>query len=259
MNSFVWITVIKTSGSAPRHAGAKMIVYENGKTYGTIGGGTLEFQAVEDAGKFLKTGLSGCKVYPLGPLLGQCCGGEVELFFEPVIKPKKIAVFGAGHIAEELVPMLKKLAFGITLIDERAERLNLAPFDIVDEKINELPSDAFKKIEFDNDLYIIVITHQHKHDEEIVEFCLDKPFKYLGMIGSKSKWEKFKARYKSRGFTNEAIGRITTPIGLDIGSETPFEISVSIVAEVINDISSSHNLGRRKRPENGAFKGPAKD
>lgn len=210
-----------------------MMVTGDGRTIGTIGGGALEFQAVQDAAEFLRSGEPGCKAYPLGPALGQCCGGEVELFFEPVISPRKIVVFGAGHIAVELVPMLKKLNFAVMLVDERAERLELPTFATADEKINELPEDAFKKIEFNGDLYIIVITHQHKHDEGIVEYCLDKPFKYLGMIGSKTKWEKFKARFRARGLTDEQISRAKSPIGLDIGSETPFEIAVSIVGELI--------------------------
>jgi len=231
--SFVWITVIKTSGSVPRNVGAKMVVYADGNISGTIGGGSLEHQAIQDAKEFLITGQAGCKAYPLGPLLGQCCGGDVELFFEPVKEPKKIVVFGAGHVAEELVPMLKKLGFEITLIDERAGRLQIKAFDAADQKINELPSDVYKDIDFNPELYIIVLTHQHKHDEGIVKYCLDKPFKYLGMIGSKTKWEKFKSRYKSHGFTEEQIARVRTPIGLEIGGDSPFEIGISIVAELI--------------------------
>jgi len=106
-------------------------------------------------------------------------------------------------------------------------------FDEVERKLADHPSDIFKDIEFDDELYIIVLTHEHKHDEEIVEYCLDKPFKYLGMIGSKNKWEKFKERFKARGFTREQILRVTTPIGLDVGSETPFEIAISISGELV--------------------------
>lgn len=235
---FTFITVTKTSGSAPRHVGSKMLVRGDGSVSGTIGGGALEHQAVKDAEEFLRTGIAGCKEYPLGPLLGQCCGGSVELFFEPFRQPREVVVFGAGHIAEELVPMLKKLGFSITLIDERPERLGLKTFDIADRKIEELPKDAFRKIEFRDDLFIIVLTHQHRHDEEIVAYCLDKPFKYLGMIGSRTKWEKFKARYKAKGFTRKQIARVKTPIGIDIESETPFEISISIIAELIRIINS---------------------
>jgi len=239
--SFAWATVVKVAGSAPRHVGSKMIICADGKIFGTIGGGALEHQVIADTAEVIKRGAAELKSYPLGPLLGQCCGGEVEIFIEPVLPKTEIVVFGAGHIAEELCPLLKKLNFRVTLIDERKERIELPTFQTVEEKLNELPSDALKKLKFDDNLYLIVITHQHKNDEEIVEYCLGKPFKYLGCIGSKTKWEKFKMRYKARGITDEQLARVTTPIGIDIGSETPFEIAVSIVAQLIqvNSIPSS--------------------
>lgn len=230
---FAWVTIVRVVGSAPRHVGAKMIVTGEGNIFGTIGGGALEHQIIADSKDIIKCGNAELKSYPLGAMLGQCCGGEVEVFIEPVFAKNEIVVFGAGHIAEELCPMLSKLGFYVTLVDERKERIELPTFAIADQRLNELPSDVLKKIKFHDDLHLIVITHQHKDDEEIVEYCLDKPFKYLGCIGSKTKWEKFKARYKARGFTEEQFSRVTTPIGLDIGSETPFEIAISIAAQLI--------------------------
>lgn len=229
---YVWATVVNVAGSAPRHLGAKMIVTKD-DSFGTIGGGALEHAVIKDARRHLGGSEPKTVNYPLGPLLGQCCGGEVDIFIEPVAPSRDVVIFGAGHIAEHLIPMLKELGFRITLIDERPERINLPAFDVAHAKLNELPSDALKDIDFSNSLHIIVLTHEHKHDEEIAQYCLDKPFRYLGMIGSRSKWEKFKGRYLSRGFTEEQIARVTTPIGLDIGSEGPFEIAVSIVAELI--------------------------
>ncbi|MFH0800418.1 MAG: xanthine dehydrogenase accessory protein XdhC [Pseudomonadota bacterium] len=229
---FCWVTIVKSSGSTPRGVGAKMIVTSNG-SFGTIGGGALEHRAMEDAREQMRRRTPECRSYPLGPLLGQCCGGEVDLFMEPVIPPKPVHVFGAGHIAEALVPMLAEVGFSVTLIDERPDRIGLPCFLNVPEKWNELPSDVFGRIKFNDETHIIVITHEHKHDEEIVRLCLDKPFKYLGCIGSRTKWEKFKARYRAQGVTDEQIRRVSTPIGLDIGAETPFEIAVAIVAELI--------------------------
>jgi len=230
---FAVATVTKVTGSAPRHLGAKMIITADGQIYGTIGGGTLEHQVISDAKDIIGRGTAELKSYPLGPMLGQCCGGEVDIFIEAALPKKEIAVFGAGHIAEELCPMLLKLNFHVTLADERKERIELPAFTNVDRILNEIPGDALRMIKFNDGLHIIAITHEHKHDEAIVEYCLDKPFKYLGCIGSKTKWAKFRERYKSRGFTEEQLKRVTTPIGLDIGSETPFEIAVSIVAELI--------------------------
>lgn len=226
------VTVVKTKGSVPRQVGAKMVVTAE-ESFDTIGGGALEHEVIKNAREQLLLGEPKTFSYPLGPLLGQCCGGEVEVFIEPILPLKGIIVFGAGHISEHLIPMLKKLGFHVTLVDERKERIDLPVFDGVDKKMNELPGDALRQISFNEKKYLIVLTHAHIHDEKIVEYCLDKPFKYLGVIGSKTKWAKFRERYKSRGFTEEQLKRVVTPIGIDIGGETPFEIAVSVIAELI--------------------------
>lgn len=244
--AFAWATVVNVKGSAPRQAGAKMII-TNRETFGTVGGGSLENEVIKDAREQLRLGDAKTSNYPLGPLLGQCCGGEVDIFIEPVLPKRKIVVFGAGHIAEHLLPMLKSMDYIVTLVDERKERIDLPAFAECDRKLNELPSDALKMIDFGDDLHLIVLTHAHLHDEEIVEACLSKPFRYLGLIGSLTKWEKFKSRYKSRGFSDEQIARVTTPIGLDIGGETPFEIAVSIVGELIQINSTPKGFGELKK------------
>lgn len=231
--TFALATVVKVTGSVPRHIGAKMIITADGKIFGTIGGGALEHQVISDAKDIIRRGTAELKSYPLGPMLGQCCGGDMDVFIEPTLPKREIIVFGAGHVAEAICPMLQELNFHVTLVDERKERIELLAFAKIDRRLNELPSDVLRTIEFNDDLHIIVITHEHKHDEAIVEYCLDKPFRYLGCIGSRTKWAKFKERYKARGFKEEQIARVTTPIGLDIGSETPFEIAVSVAAQLI--------------------------
>lgn len=243
---FCVLTVVKTKGSAPRHIGSKMIVTEDG-SFGTIGGGALEKRAIEDARAVILAKEAHCKNYPLGPLLGQCCGGEVDIFFEPVTLAMPVFVFGAGHISEALCPLLAAMGYKVTLIDERPERINLSAFDSVDSKWNELPSDVFGRIVFGSDTHIIVITHGHKHDEEIVRFCLDKTFKYLGCIGSRTKWEKFKARYRAEGYNDEQFGRVSTPIGLDIGAETPVEIAIAIAAELVKIGAKPNDCTREAR------------
>ncbi len=230
--AFAWATVVNVKGSAPRHLGAKMIVTHS-ESFDTIGGGALEHAVIKDTREQLRLGEPKTFNYPLGPLLGQCCGGEVDVFIEPVLPQREVFVFGAGHIAEHLVPMLKKLNFHVSLVDERSERINLPQFDMADTKLNELPTDTLKGMKFNDGLYIIVLTHAHIYDEEIVEYCLDKPLKYLGLIGSKTKWGKFRARYRAKGFKDEQFARVKTPIGLDIGAESPFEIAVSIVGQLI--------------------------
>lgn len=225
-------TIVKSQGSSPRHIGTKMIVTEDA-SFGTIGGGALEEKVIGDAREQMRLHSHTCKSYPLGAMLGQCCGGEVEIFFEPNFPKKPMFVFGAGHIAEHLCPMLMELGFYVTLIDERPERITLPCFEKVHEKWNELPDDIMKRIDFCDDTHIIVITHEHKHDEGIVRFCLDKKFNYLGCIGSRHKWKRFRERYHAQGIPDQLFERVSSPIGLDIGAETPFEISVAIIAELI--------------------------
>jgi xanthine dehydrogenase accessory factor len=136
-------------------------------------------------------------------------------------------------VAEKLCPMLAEAGFEVTLVDERAERLELPAFEGVPHRVCRLPGDFLPTLEFGGDLHIICITHRHVHDEEIARYCLGKPFRYLGVISSRTKWKAFCEGYKAEGFTDEQIGRASSPIGLDIGAETPFEIAVAIVAELI--------------------------
>lgn len=227
------VTIIETSGSSPRKEGTKMIVTKE-ENYGTVGGGALEHNAIKDAKEFLRLGESGKKKYSLEEGGIQVCGGSAELFFEPILPAREIIVFGAGHVAEKLVPMLKELNFNITLIDERDVQLSKPNFNNVDNKICKLPSDVLPDIKFHDDLFVIVLTHAHIHDQEIVRFCMRKPFKYLGVIGSKKKWGKFKEDYLKEGFTKDELSRVTTPIGLPIGGNTPFEIAISITSQLIS-------------------------
>lgn len=227
---FCWATVVKSEGSAPRQAGAKMIVTPEG-SFGTVGGGGLEHEVIEDARKAIRRRISELKQYSLTEDGIQPCGGRVEIFLEVATPPKRAVVFGAGHVAEKLCPMLSELGFDITLVDERADRIELPGG--VEDRVNKEPSDVLPSMEYGDDLHIISITHKHTHDEEIVRFCLDKPFKYLGLISSRKKWAFFKNHYIEHGFTEDQMSRVSTPIGLDIGAETPFEIAVAIAAQII--------------------------
>ncbi len=225
-------TVVKVTGSAPRHAGAKMIVTAS-ESFGTVGGGGVEHQAIDDARKILRRRSPELKKYDLTEQGIQPCGGEVEIFLEPIVPPKRIVVFGAGHVAEKLCPMLAEANFEVTLVDEREDRLAADAFKDVPHKINKLPGDFLPSLDFADDLHIICITHRHVHDEAIVRYCLKKPSRYLGVISSRSKWKLFSEKYKAEGFTDEQISHVSVPIGLDIGAETPFEIAVAIVAQLI--------------------------
>lgn len=228
--AFCWATIVEAQGSAPRHAGAKMIVTKD-TAYGTVGGGGLEHEAIEDARRAMRKRNSELRHYELSEQGIQPCGGAVSIFFDVVIPPRQALVFGAGHIAEKLCPMLAELGFDITLVDERSERIDVP--DGARQRLTMLPEKAMEQLLFDDETHIVVLTHKHVHDEAIVRSCLEKPFRYLGLISSRKKWELFKKRYLEEGFGEEQTARVSTPVGLDIGAETPFEIAVAIAAEII--------------------------
>ncbi len=240
-------TIVKAEGSTPRHIGSKMLVTQT-EIFGTIGGGTLEETVKKDARRIIKSGHPQTFSYSLDQENAgiQICGGSVEVYIEPVCAPADCFLFGAGHIGAEIVPLLEKLNFRITLIDERADRLKLSAFSNVHRQICALPDTALPQLEFHDQTHILIFTHAHIHDEKIVELCLNKPFKYLGLIGSRKKWEIFKQNFISKGFSEEQIKRVTTPIGLDIGAETPFEIAIAIAAEIVAINSTPKGFGKLK-------------
>ena len=230
---FCLATIVRAQGSAPRHVGAKMIVTRK-ESFGTVGGGGIEHRAIDDARELLRLKRSETRRYDLTADGGiQPCGGEVEIFFECVVPLSRIVVFGAGHIAEALMPMLPGLGFVATLVDERADRMELPAFACAPRKIFKLPGEALPAVEFDDELWILCLTHAHIHDEAIVEYCLDKPYRYLGLISSRKKWAHLCEGYRARGFSEEQLARVSTPVGLDIGAENPLEIAVAIAAELI--------------------------
>lgn len=225
-------TVVRVEGSAPRQAGAKMLVTAK-ESFGTVGGGGVEHRAIEDAREALRQRTPALQRYELTESGVQPCGGMVEIFLEPATVPLPLVLFGAGHCAEELMPMLAPLDFEVTVVDERAERLKLPTFAAARRRIAKLPHEAFAEVTFSDELHLICMTHAHQHDEAIVRHCLGKPFRYLGLISSRSKWALFRSRFREQGFSDEQLGRVTSPIGLDLGAETPFEIAVAIAAQLI--------------------------
>jgi len=231
---FAFTTVIDAQGSAPRHVGAKMIVCEDGTIYGTIGGGNLETHIIEAARQSLRTGKPQTVEMALGPALGQCCGGRVKVFIEPDERPDTLYLFGGGHVAKELCHIATPLGFRVTVIDARADWNNAQRFPLAQERLLEDGLEAVGHLPFESrQTYCAVMTHDHKADEDILRALLEKPVRYLGLIGSKTKWARFRQRYQARGIADSEIARVRTPIGLDLRAETPAEIAVSIAAELV--------------------------
>ncbi len=231
---FAFTTVIEAQGSTPRHLGAKMIVCEDGTIFGTIGGGNLETHIIAAARDSLRTGRPQQVEMALGPALGQCCGGRVTVFIDPDERPDRLYLFGGGHVGKELCHIATPLGFRVTVIDPRPEWNNETRFPLAHQRLLEDGLEALGHLPFEaRGTYCAVMTHDHRADEDILRLLLEKPVRYLGLIGSKTKWARFKQRYQARGIADGELTRVRTPIGLDLRAETPAEIAVSIAAELV--------------------------
>jgi xanthine dehydrogenase accessory factor len=231
---FALVTVTSAQGSTPREVGAKMLVPECGPFQGTIGGGQLERQVLEDARSCLANGVARSFHYPLGPKTGQCCGGVMEILVEPLGTEPRLYLFGAGHVGQALCHVLDDTPFTVELVDEREEWVN-AP---------SLPSSVLRHAGPWEDFvarapfherrtYVAVMTHQHDLDLEIVADLLRRPAAYLGLIGSEAKWDRFRMRLTSRGYAEAELARVRCPVGLPLGGKSPKEVAVSIAAELL--------------------------
>ena len=224
------VTVVRTSGSTPRSLGAKMIVHGDGRIEGTIGGGQLEYRAIELALETLEGGSAQYAELELTKELGMCCGGTASLFIEPLVTHPHLIVFGAGHVGEALARSATAAGFRVTAVDERESILreanlpaNCARVDLLDDP--ELP--------FGDGTFVMIATHDHALDQRLVERCLRQPVRWLGVIGSRRKAELMRQRLNHRGFEDRDVSRVRCPVGLAIGAETAEEIAVAIVAELI--------------------------
>ncbi len=225
--------VTETHGSTPAKAGAKMIVYEDGSSEGTIGGGNLESRVIEDAINSIAEGKAGNFVHNLTRDHNMCCGGKVCIYIEPVKKMKKLILFGAGHIGTQMSRFAVQLGFEVYLVDERENIFR----DTDSEQINIVAArhrDAIDTLEFDDNTYVFICTHLHEYDRDILANCMRLPHKYIGMIGSRRKVEVTKKLFLQNSLaTEEQLEEIDMPAGIDIGAVTPAEIALSILARII--------------------------
>jgi xanthine dehydrogenase accessory factor len=231
------VTVVRASGSTPREEGAKMLVRPDGSILGTIGGGGLEAQVIKEAVKVIKQGkpkrLHRSLTASEAEEEGMVCGGDLEVFIEPILTPPALYIFGGGHIALALVKMGKLVGFNITVIDNRAEFASAERFPEADVILADDFTKSFPKIKIDKSSYIVIVTHGHQHDEVVLEWAVATPARYIGMIGSKTKNETIFSHLLARGIPQEQLDRAHAPIGLEIEAQTPEEIAVSIMAELI--------------------------
>jgi len=235
--SGVLVTVVDKTGSGPTETGARMLVYPNGKTTGTVGGGELEKLAIEKAMQVFESGENCLEEYALEEYSGSgqptemICGGRAKLFFEYYEPRTNIYIFGGGHIGQALVYHLKKLDYKITVIDDRREILN--KIKGADSIIHEEFEEALDNEEVAPCSYFIIATYQHKYDGVVLNriFKSDWQPRYIGMVSSRSK-RKTIFENLQKEVDNPDLDLCYLPVGLDIGGSTPHEIAISIVAEI---------------------------
>ena len=246
----VLVTVETARGSVPRDAGAWMGVFAR-RVVGTIGGGHLEFQAIDRARRLLAAAHGDAvQEYALGPSLGQCCGGVVRLRFEqvgaadstalqsrlaPVLAP--LALFGGGHVGKALVDTLARLAFAITWVDSRDEIFpNDLPANVQCEHSDPVQGAVAALAPHSR---VLIMSFSHAEDLDVVAACLMRQreradLAYIGLIGSATKWATFRHRLAQRGFGAAELARVTCPIGLPgIAGKEPEVIAVSVAAQLL--------------------------
>ncbi|MGI0117221.1 xanthine dehydrogenase accessory protein XdhC [Zooshikella sp. RANM57] len=246
---FILVTMLATSGSTPRNAGTKMVITQN-DIFDSVGGGNLEYQIISVARKLLNdvNVQQYIEYFPLGPSLGQCCGGSTVVLFEKITESRvNTVLFGAGHVGKALVTILSELPCKIYWIDAREMMFPISiPSNVMVinsdnpvTEVSEMPANS----------YYLVMTHNHQLDFLICEAILKQNnFSYLGLIGSTTKWQRFQQRLKYKNFSEEIIGRIRCPIGLnEVPGKRPMEVAVSIAGEVINHYQK--NQSDRKKQQ----------
>ncbi|HDH58031.1 MAG TPA: xanthine dehydrogenase [Bacteroidetes bacterium] len=242
------VTVIRTQGSTPREVGAKMIITMDGKISGTIGGSAVEALVIEKAKEAILKGKVLRVEYNLDDVekasTGMICGGKMEFFIEPLKRFPRLYIFGGGHVGLALADMAAVLGYPHIVIDDRPEYTTSDRFPHALERHTGSFADLASRIEYVQPAYVIIVTRCHDTDLEVMRGVLGKPYEYLGMICSRKKRAEVFKILEEEGFSKEELGRVHAPIGLDIGSKTPAEIAISIMAEVIAEFQKERTTGR---------------
>ncbi|TRZ75515.1 MAG: XdhC family protein [Bacteroidetes bacterium] len=228
-------TVVSARGSTPLKAGAKMIVWENGQIYGTIGGGPVELAVIQDAVKVIVNRKPMLFKHELMEQHQMCCGGTMEIYIEPLMPQKKLFMFGGGHVGKALVRHAIGLDFDITVIDSREDVFNDWGMEGFNKVIGDFPR-VLPALPYDDGTFIVIATYDHPTDREVLAFCLRKPHYYLGMIGSRNKVRRISEEFLTEGIaTKEELDAVDMPIGIDINAVTADEIAISILARLISE------------------------
>jgi len=229
-------TVIRARGSVPRHETSKMLVFADGRIVGTVGGGELENRTIEEAKQVAHEGTPRVVTHTLvDPLHGDAgvCGGEVQVFIEPITPPPTLLIIGAGHVGRSLAHLAKWMGFRVVVTDDRAELCTREFFPDADEFVVGPVQETLAKLHVDHQTYVACVTRGYLFDVDALPVLLDTPTPYIGVIGSRRRWTMALNGLRQKGLSDESLTRVRAPIGLDIEAETPEEIAVSIMGEIV--------------------------
>lgn len=230
----VSVTLVDITGSAPQEQGARMLVTEGGIAYGTVGGGKVEARALEEARRLLKSGPAHFFVeWNLQTDIGMTCGGVVRLYFESFTAERwRIALFGAGHVSQALVPLLLTLDCEIVVIDPRQEWLDRLPKA---PRLRRVTTDSMADVigTLDAGTFVVLLTMGHATDSPILAKGLLRDFPFLGVIGSPTKRLRLVKDMREAGIPADRQEKFFCPVGLRIGRSRPAEIAISIAAQLL--------------------------
>jgi xanthine dehydrogenase accessory factor len=232
----VFCTIIRSQGSTPRGVGSKMLVFSDGSIVGTVGGGEVESRVVDEALASLKDGQPRVLAYSMvEPQRGDpgVCGGQLEVFVEPILPTPLLVVIGGGHVGKAVADLAHWLGFRVAVSDDRPEFCNPDAVPLADDyypvSMAELPA----HLEITPWTYLVLTTRGSNVDVEGLPALLESPAAYIGVIGSRRRWEVTSKQLIAAGVNPSALERVQSPIGLELNVETPKEIAVSILAEIL--------------------------
>lgn len=229
-------TVIRTQGSVPRQAGSKMIVWPDGSIVGTVGGGQVESLAIQEAQASIHDGQTRLLSYNLTDLASGdpgVCGGTVELFIEPLLPPPTILVIGCGHVGKAVAELAKWMGYRVIVSDDRPGYAVPENLPGMDGYIEAPPAELVERAAINGQTYIAAVTRGVLIDERLLPALLTTKAPYIGLIGSKRRWALTVETLEKQGISREQLARIHAPIGLELRAETPKEIALSILSEMV--------------------------
>ena len=230
------MTVVRSQGSTPQRAGAKMLVFADGRTVGTIGGGCYENEAIGKARLALTDGKASLLHFELNDDFAQenglICGGRMDVHVDPLMPDPRLYIIGAGHVGYHLARIAGEAGFRLHVIDDREKFANAERFPGAEIVVDSIP-DWLHRAELPSAAFVVVLTRGHQHDLDALRALAARDLRYLGLIGSRAKVARIYSALLQEGLPPECLARVHAPVGFEIGAITPAEIAVSILAELI--------------------------